>query len=75
MIGQTLGHYLIVEEIGAGGAGVVYRVHDEQLDRDVALKVLPAGLLADEAARKLPARFCSDCLSGLRGDCGAELCG
>jgi eukaryotic-like serine/threonine-protein kinase len=31
---------------------VVYRVHDEQLDRDVALKVLPAGMLADEAARR-----------------------
>jgi serine/threonine protein kinase len=75
MIGQTLGHYLIVEEIAAGGAGVVYRVHDEQLDRDVALKVLPAGRLADEAARKLPARFCNDCLSGLPCDCGAELCG
>ena len=52
MIGQTLGHYHIVEKIGAGGMGEVYRAHDDQLDRDVALKVLPAGLLADDAARK-----------------------
>ncbi len=52
MIGQTLGHYRIIERIGAGGMGVVYRAHDERLDRNVALKVLPAGTLADEAARK-----------------------
>ena len=52
MIGQTLGHYRIVAEIGAGGMGVVYRAHDNHLDRDVALKVLPAGTLADEPARR-----------------------
>ena len=52
MIGQTLGHYQIIAKIGAGGMGEVYRAHDEQLDRDVALKVLPAGTLADEGARK-----------------------
>ena len=52
MVGQTLGHYRILEQIGAGGMGVVYRAHDERLDRDVALKVLPAGALSDEAARK-----------------------
>jgi eukaryotic-like serine/threonine-protein kinase len=50
-IGQILGHYRIVEQIGAGGMGVVYRAHDEQLDRYVALKMLPAGTLADEGTR------------------------
>lgn len=52
MIGQTLGHYQIVEKIGAGGMGEVYRAHDQHLQRDVALKILPAGLLADESLRK-----------------------
>src|SRR5689334_2721233 len=51
-VGQTLGHYRIIEQIGAGGMGVVYRARDEHLERDVAIKVLPVGTLADEGGRK-----------------------
>jgi serine/threonine protein kinase/tetratricopeptide (TPR) repeat protein len=52
IVGQVLGHYRVLEQIGAGGMGLVFRASDEQLERDVAIKVLPSGMLADDAARK-----------------------
>jgi dienelactone hydrolase len=50
--GAKLGPYEILARLGAGGMGVVYRARDRRLERDVAIKVLPPGLLGDEPERK-----------------------
>ncbi len=47
MIGKTLSHYKVIEKIGQGGMGEVYRAEDTNLSREVAIKVLPEQFTQD----------------------------
>src|SRR6266567_9313601 len=52
MLGKSIAHYLVVERLGQGGMGIVYKARDTHLDRFIALKVLPPERLADPERKR-----------------------